>query len=133
MTARSGFPRVPCSVEGCTRGTTRIETNPAWTWLETGTAEPGWLCGIHWRRVPRALKARRSAVLRLRRKLLRRGKVEAYWELPPGSPARIRLLRIGQLIVTTWTRCVCVAAGEGTPEAEALPPALAEELRRVGL
>lgn len=129
----SGHPRVSCAVAGCTRGTTRIENGPDWRWLNTGTNDPGWLCGVHWPRVPRSLKTRRSAVTRLWKRRLRKARVRSFWELPPGSPQRIAIVRTERLLIAIWSRCVRIAAGEIEAADGSLPPDLAEELRRAGL
>lgn len=102
----SGFPRVGCSVEGCRRGTTRIrQLPPGHYWLDTGTSDPGWLCGEHWRRVPRALK-RRHRLFAARFKLL--------WP-DGGEPADEatwrRALLLEKTIVRSWARIIRYASG----------------------
>jgi hypothetical protein len=129
----SGHPRVSCAVAGCHRSTTTIENRPEWRWLNTGTNDPGWLCGTHWPRVPRALKTRRSAVTRLWKRRLRKARVQSFWELPPGSPQRIAIVRTERLLQLIWVRCVRIAAGDRIGDSPGLPPGLEEELRRAGL
>jgi hypothetical protein len=129
----SGHPRVSCCIPGCTRGTTRIEQPEGVIWLETGTADPGWMCGPHWRRVPKLLKSRRRLLITHWRGLLRRGKVRSLWELPPGSPRRVRAVRSERLIRAVWKRCVRIASGDDRVDDAGLPPGLQEELRRAGL
>lgn len=53
MTA--GYPRVNCSIPGCGRGTTRLR--PGWDPDTNGPVE--WICGRHWRLVPKEWKRRR--------------------------------------------------------------------------
>ena len=61
----SGFPWVRCCAEDCWRCTSRIKPiEDGRVWLDTGTADPGWICGEHWRRVPKRLKARHRALVR---------------------------------------------------------------------
>jgi hypothetical protein len=120
-------------VPGCTRGTTRIPQADGWVWLETGTKDPGWMCGPHWRRVPALVKTRRRKLIAHWRAVMRRGKVTSLWELPPGSPRRIRLVKTERLIRSVWARCVRIGSGDERPDDVALPPGLREELRRAGL
>lgn len=55
--ATSGWPRVNCCVDGCERGTTRIQ--PSEGWIATAAAnDVPYLCPVHWRRVPKWMKAR---------------------------------------------------------------------------
>lgn len=126
----SGHPRVNCCVPGCRCGTTTIPPHPEGTAdLETGRREPEWVCAKHWPRVPRPLKARRRALIRQWRRLTRRYRTTAFWELAPGSGPRIRLVRLEALIRATWARCK-QHAGQ---EVQAGPGSLEEELRRLGL
>lgn len=131
----SGHPRVNCCVEGCRRGTTRIEPLPeGGYWLETGTADPEWLCEVHWRRVPGWLKHRRRILLRAWRRHCRACRTSCYWELASGSGPRIRMVRLEKLIRRTWARCVEVATPGGEPgDDRSLPPGLEAELKRLGL
>lgn len=129
----SGHPRVSCAVAGCTRGTSRIENHPEFRWLNTGTNDPGWLCGVHWPRVPRALKQRRSAVTRLWKRRLRKARVTSFRDLPPGAPQRIAIVRSERLLRAIWARCVRIAAGDPIDDSGAIPPGVQEELRRLGL
>jgi hypothetical protein len=90
-----------------------------------------YLCATHWRRVPKRLKRRHSFLLRLWRKT-RPEPYEGFWTLPPGSPARLRLIQLERLIPRSWDRLVAIAKGEEEPSA-GLPAGLGEELRRLGL
>lgn len=102
----SGFPRVNCLVEGCRRGTTRIEPyEEGAVGVETNEPRPSWICGVHWRRVPRRLKRRRSFLLRRWRKL---NPTRAYWHLPPGSPQRLKTIQAERLLVENWRRIKAV-------------------------
>lgn len=133
MTRRSGHPRIACCIEGCRRGTTTCAPLPqGCSDLETGgTLE--WICGPHWRRVPRALKRRRQV---LRRQWVRRRKIVggvSYWHLRPGSPERIQLVMLERLIRACWARCKAHAAGDLVVGVGEMPAAVAEELRRLAL
>jgi hypothetical protein len=129
----SGHPRVSCRVEGCPGYTTRFAP------LEDGhySLESGdhWelLCARHWRRVPKSLKRRRRALLRLWDRLALRYGTRSFWQLKPGSPERIRMVRLERTIKYTWNRCCEVAWGLGEVVDGELPPGLVEELRRDGL
>ena len=56
----SGFPRTNCCIPGCNRGTTTIEPMPAGhVSMDTGRGRHEFICGKHWRLVPRSWKRRR--------------------------------------------------------------------------
>lgn len=129
----SGHPRVGCCVPGCTRGTTRIEAANGWTWLDTGTTDPGWICGVHWPRVPRSLKRRRTSLVRAWRRKLKQARVSAFWELPAGAQQRIAIVRTERLIRAVWARCVRHASGMVEVPAGELPDSVREDLARLGL
>lgn len=102
----SGFPVVRCSVDGCMRGTSRIEpVTGNQIWLNTGTADPGWICGGHWPRVPRSYKRRMTLFRRRLRKLWPDGAAE-----PVGDAMR-DYERVWALYRRMWQRCVEAAAG----------------------
>lgn len=125
----SGHPRVNCCVPGCRGGTTTIQPFPEGCCdLETG-GEPEWICSRHWPRVPRLLKARRRALIRQWRRLTRRYRTTAFWELDPGSGGRIRLVRLEGLIRAYLAR----GRQEAGSEVEAPAGSLEEELARLGL
>lgn len=82
--------RVPCCVPHCRR-----------------TRKPGggqfWICGIHWRFVPMAVKAEYRLVRKRTLRILdRRPQYRDYWKLPPGSPQRLRAhamwMRVDQVL-----------------------------------
>lgn len=86
--------RMHCLVPGCrhTRGIRKGETRL-----------PGeWICGDHWRLVPRYLRARRTSLWRRYR--LRLGDV-SYWEYPSGSPNRLLGVRLMRLEGMAWDAC----------------------------
>jgi hypothetical protein len=129
----SGFPRVSCLIEGCPSTTTTAETLVDARWLETNSGEGYFLCSRHWRLVPRYMKRRRRVLIKLWRKYNPSG---CFWDYPPGSPERLKILRIEKLIRLTWERCVQIAAGQlvvSNAELGEIDPAVAAELRGLGL
>lgn len=72
-------------------------------------------------------------VARLWKRRLRKARVRSFWELPPGSPQRIAIVRTERLLAAIWARCVRVAAGEVEAADGTLPPDMTEQLRRLGL
>lgn len=119
MTA--GYPRVNCTVEGCSRGTTRIEPAAEGTvWLNTGTPRCEWLCGKHWPRVPKAWKRRRTKLLRRFRKTWPDG---ANWD-DLNAQAQHDAHRLMRMMRAIWRRMVRHVSGDG---------GIDEELRKLGL
>ncbi len=93
-------------VEGCRRGTTRIEPWPDGTiGVETCLPHPTWICGPHWRQVPKRLKRRRTFLYRRWHKIC---PTRCYWHLPPGSPARLKAVQAERLLEENWKRIVAV-------------------------
>jgi hypothetical protein len=62
--------------------------------------------------VPRYMKRRRSTLVRRWRAIRRRHCVQVYWHLPPGSPARIEMVRIERLIPRAWKLIERTVIGE---------------------
>ena len=89
--------RIPCCVPFCRR-----------------TRKPDqydqWICGVHWRLVPMAIKAEyRRDRRRARRILNRRPEYREYWKLKPGSPERLRAVAMWGRLSQVWAKCKRVA------------------------
>lgn len=65
-----------------------------------------WICGNHWRSVPRTLRARKT---RLIRRYRRRHGDRAPHLYASGSPERIDAVKNDQLLRTIWDRCKAAA------------------------
>ena len=88
-------PRVPCLVLGC-----RCTRRP----FADGWSE--WICGKHWREVPRAMRRELSSIVRIyRRKFGDNG----YWQYPPGSPQRLEAVDLHNAWVAQWEQCKTAA------------------------
>ena len=103
-------PRINCCIDGCKRGTTRVE--------------PGCLiiCGKCWRKAPKELREKRTACLRLARRY------QARNDFREANVFELRADRI-------WSMIRDLLNGD-EPEAApgpGLPPLMAEELRKLGL
>lgn len=100
----AGHPKVTCLVPGCPRYTTTLEPLPEGNvWLEHPEDQAHrWICGGHWRLVPRYMKRRRSELTKRWRAIRRKHGVSVYWELPPGSPPRLEMVRLERLIPKAW-------------------------------
>jgi hypothetical protein len=61
-----------------------------------------WVCGEHWRRVPRRDRARLTRARRWYRKRFGRNAAHLY---PAGSPDRIAAVRYGRHLQGCWERC----------------------------
>jgi hypothetical protein len=93
MTVRMG-----CCVPFCkrTRGLRKGETQ----------LPKDWICGPHWAGVPRRTKRRLTLSARfIRRELRRQPMANSYWLMTPGSPERIRAVRMWHLHERMWERC----------------------------
>src|SRR3569833_3213822 len=89
--------RIPCCVPYCRR-------------TRKPDGHEQWICGIHWRLVPLAVKAEyRLARRRARRILDRRPEYREYWKLKPGSPERLRAHAMWQQLDQVWVKCKRVA------------------------
>ena len=65
-----------------------------------------WICGPHWRAVPRAARADLFAAKReLRKMLLAVPMAREYWKLSPGSPGRLRAVRAWRAHDGAWEAC----------------------------
>lgn len=102
---RPSYPRINCAIPGCRRGTT---THP-----------PGGsiICGICWRKAPKALRDQYSRWRRKTDQLRRKG----------DPRADIAAARTGR---TFWAIHAVLTA---PPPDEGLPPLMAEALREAGL
>jgi hypothetical protein len=60
------------------------------------------ICGKHWRLASKALRRRRSRILRRYRA---RFGDRAAWTFPAGSPDRIEAVRLARLDDRLWERC----------------------------
>lgn len=129
---RPSYPRVPCIVPGCKRGTTRLQPLGEDQVALEHPDRPGneWICGPHWRRVPLYLKRRRT---KLTKRWERLNPTHCFWHLKPGSLARLDALRLEKLIPRLWDRMVAIAKGEDEPLGAGIPAGLGEELRRLAL
>lgn len=110
----SGHPKVLCLIPGCGRFTTCLEPLPPNTvWLEhPKDPDHRWICGAHWRLVPRYMKRRRSALVREWRALRRCYRVRSFHQLAPGSPERLRWVRLERLIPVSWRLIERAALGD---------------------
>ncbi len=123
----SGFPRVGCLVPGCKRGTTRIEPLPDNRfWLHHDGRDPQYICGVHWARVPKALRRRDRMFIRAWRKL------SEPWPPIPGDQEQ-KARQVEMLIRKSWERIKRVACGDETPMYDDIPAAMSDDLRRLGL
>lgn len=104
---RPRYPRIACSVPSCTRGTT--------------TCEPSVriICGKCWRKAPVALRQEFS---RWRRKATALDKID--------DPRAETCHRRASL---AWERILQLFANEAPDGSDALPPLVAEQLRKDGL
>ena len=69
-----------------------------------------WICGPHWRAVPRATRADLFAAKRdLRKVLLTVPLAREYWKLPPGSPDWLRAARAWWAHDDAWKACKTLA------------------------
>lgn len=90
------MPRTSCAVPGCRR-TTKQDSNE-WP------AE--WVCGKHWPLVSRRLKKKYSTVRRIARKRIAKNPmISTYWKMKPGSPERIRAVRMYAALSKVWKLC----------------------------
>lgn len=62
-----------------------------------------WICGGHWRAVPRATV--KQPMFDLARKYRRKFGDRSYWQMPPGSPERIEAVRIYGDWWDAWKLC----------------------------
>src|SRR5262249_21584816 len=69
-----------------------------------------WICGEHWRGVPKASRRRLSMV---RRRYRRRFGDNGFWEYPAGSPDRLPAVRLDRLWRWCWERCKRIAIERG--------------------
>ena len=108
---RASHPRVNCCITGCKRGTTRLEPN--------ANGEPvEWICGEHWRQVPKSWRTRMSLFGRRYRSARRKGDVE-------------QMHRCARL---WWQRFdKAKALFDQDPPSDEIPPLMAEQLRKDGL
>jgi len=84
--------RVACCVPFCRR-TTSADTSE-------------WLCPNHWRIVQPSIKqAYFRTLLRMRKVLRRKPQYRRYWELPPGSPARMSAIDMWARYRSAWAKC----------------------------
>lgn len=70
-----------------------------------------WICGQHWRAVPRILRHQLSLAYRAYK---RRFGANGYWAYPPGSPERLEAVRLDREYLRAWGTCkaaACEAAG----------------------
>lgn len=73
---------------------------------KAGGAGDEWICGVHWPMVSKRTKLFRRLHGRfVRREVRRNPKVLEYWKMKPGSPARIRAVRMWGLSRLLWQRC----------------------------
>lgn len=86
--------RLSCCVPFCrrTRGLRKGETS----------LPSEWVCGMHWRMVPKKHRARLSQAYRWYR---RRFGDNGYWTYPPGSALRISAIRYSKHWQNCWDRC----------------------------
>lgn len=85
--------RLRCCVPGCNR-----------TKQCDGATE--WICGKHWAVVSRRQRGRLADNRRYIRRACRLEPLSReFWKLPPGSPARIKAVRMWDLHDAIWTRC----------------------------
>jgi len=109
---RSGHPRVNCLVPGCRRGTTTVPPEDQRRGVQ-------YLCGTHWRQVPRSLKNRMAKYRRRARAAERRHDYETA-------------NRWHDLDVAIWKR-ITDQFLEPEQFSGGFPPALRAELERDGL
>jgi hypothetical protein len=95
----SGWPRAACNVPGCTRGTTKIEPSEGWISVEGST--PPWICGSHWKRIPRHMKRRLRRLERAYLKLC-----DPDRPLPPGGAEKGR--QAMRLARENWKRMLAI-------------------------
>lgn len=92
--------RISCCVPFCrhTRGQRKGEP-PI-------TENTEWICGDHYRLVPRYIRSRRAKLDRLYAK---RYGDNGYWTYPPGSPQRLGAIKLDRLCSKSWERCKSAA------------------------
>ncbi len=61
-----------------------------------------WICAVHWRTVPPALKA---VKFKTHREYRRRFGNTVFWKYPPGSPERIACVEVGRACDASWLEC----------------------------
>lgn len=109
----SGFPRVQCLAPDCQRGTTRIRPN------EDGDQDE-WICGDHWRRVPKSWKSRLS--------LFRRRYFAAERKADEAT-----MQRASHAYWNIWARIKRSLQSPESEMVEGMPAIMLSELRRDGL
>lgn len=78
--------RLACCVPFCKRTTGRFSSGD-------------WICGTHWRAIPRAVK---QPLFAAERQYKRRFGDNAYWAYKGGSPERLEAVRLHGLIWDLW-------------------------------
>lgn len=69
-----------------------------------------WVCATHWAAVPAGLKRRKQLHEKfVKREIARRPLMARWWKLPPGSPERIKAIRMFGLSTTLSRRCARAA------------------------
>lgn len=107
---KSGFPRVACVATGCRRGTTRIEPD------ENGR-QGEWICGPHWRTVPKNIKDRMKTMRRRYRLGERKG-------------SQLLMTSASQVFWAYWAEARRFVQGEELETVDGVPAGMAEALRR---
>lgn len=86
--------RLPCCVPFCRRT----------IGAEKGNSE--WICPKHWRQVPREARASYALARRRALRILARKPIyREYWNLLPGSPARLSAVAMWRRVDAAWDRC----------------------------
>lgn len=96
--------RIPCVVPFCRR------SKKATLGVTYFTDTPEWICGDHWRLVPKkARDVKNRSARELRREIGRNPLVAEYWKMPPGSPERLKAVRLWRVHDRIWNRCKRIA------------------------
>lgn len=103
---RPTYSRIECEVDGCRRGTTR---------LEPGTE---WICAVHWREVPEPVRRNLALFRRKIRAAVRKGDHQ-------------RAERCDRIHAAIWARAKRVFHEDPAPGE--LSARMGEALRRIGL
>lgn len=94
--------RISCCVPHCRR--TRANTE-GWD---------SWICGEHWRLVPKKMRAVKNRNAReIRSAIAKNPLVAEYWKMPPGAPERIAAVRLWNTHDRIWSRCKRAAIEKG--------------------